>query len=298
MKLSSPILHFISPPIPYFIDCGRAFYQAGERHVSRSNIGVFDLVVVTKGALSLGEGGREWIIEAGEAFILRPDANHYGTEPCLTDTEIIWIHFHTFGAWDECSSMSKCLDNQSALIAAHKQTAYLNHSEVCSVFLPKYTRLKPKAMDILGQFFQLEEEPRSLRNWKKQSVFQFFIQYLDRELAETSDGTAFNLAEKVELFIRQNYTSKVTNSILQRELNYHPNYMARCMLKVYAMTPMDYLLHYRIEQGKKLLVQTDWTITRIAEEVGFQHGSYFTFCFSNKEGISPHQFRKKMRGHL
>ncbi|WP_438349704.1 helix-turn-helix domain-containing protein [Paenibacillus sp. FA6] len=296
--MSSPILHFISPPIPYFIDCGRAFYRAGERHVSRSNIGVFDLVVVTQGMLRLGEGENEWEIQEGEAFILRPDANHYGTEACLTDTEIIWIHFHTFGAWDECSNMGKCLDNQSALFATHKQTAYLNHSEVCSVFIPKHTKLKPKAMDILGQFFQLEDEPRSLRNWKRQSVFQLFIQYLDREIASTSDGTAFNLAEKVELFIRQNYTNKVNNSILQSKLNYHPNYMARCMFKVYGMTPMDYLLFYRLEQAKKLLIQTEWSVSRIAEEVGFQHGSYFTFCFSNKEGTSPLNFRRKMRGHL
>ncbi|RED64942.1 helix-turn-helix transcriptional regulator [Cohnella lupini] len=294
--MSSPILHFISPPVPYFIDCGRAYYRAGERHVSRSNIGVFDLVVVTKGKLSLAEGGGEWTIETGDAFILRPDSNHYGTEPCEEETEIIWIHFHTFGAWDECEGMNQCLENQSALIAAHKQTAYLNHSEVCSVFIPKHTSLKAKALEILGQFFQLEDEPRSLRNWKRQSAFQLFIQHLDRELASTSDGTAFRLAEKIELYIRQNYTNKITNSILQTELNYHPNYLAKCMLKVYGMTPMDYLLRYRIEHAKKLLVQTEWSVSRIAEEVGFQHGSYFTFCFSSKEGIAPLAFRRKIIG--
>jgi AraC-like DNA-binding protein len=296
--MSSSILHFISPPIPYFIDCGRAFYRAGECHVSRSSIGVFDLVVVAKGSLSLGEGNEQWNIKEGEAFILRPDAAHFGTEPCVSDTEIIWIHFHTFGAWDECSDMDMCLDHQSDLFAAHKQTAYLNHSEVCSVFIPKHTKLTSKAMDMLAQFFQLEDEPKSLRNWKRQSVFQHFIQYLDRELASTSDGTAFNLAEKIELFIRKNYTNKINNSIMQSELNYHPNYMARCMLKVYGMTPMEYLLFYRLEQGKKLLIQTEWSVSRIAMEVGFQHGSYFTSCFTNKVGATPLNFRKKSRGHL
>ncbi|MDQ0058651.1 helix-turn-helix domain-containing protein [Paenibacillus harenae] len=296
--MSSPILHFISPPIPYFIDCGRAYYRAGDMHVSRSNIGVFDLVVVTKGSLRLGEDGEDWRIEAGEALVLRPDAEHYGTGACTTDTEITWIHFHSFGAWEESGSMLKCLDNQSELIGRHKQTAYLNHSEVCSVFIPKHTRLTPKAHGILEQFFQLEDEPRSLRNWKRQTAFQLFIQHLDRELASTSDGTAINLAEKVELYIRQNYTRKITNPILQSELNYHPNYLARCMLKVYGKTPMDYLLYYRIEQAKKLLVQTEWSITRIAEEVGFQYGSHFTTSFSGREGTTPLGFRRKMRGHL
>jgi len=296
--LNSPILHFISPPVPYFIDCGRAYYRAGDKHVSRSAIGVFDLVVVTKGKIGIGEGPNEWSVEKGECIVLRPDGNHFGTWPCAEETEIIWIHFHTFGAWDECSGMNKCLENQPSLIASHKQSAYLNHSEVCSVFIPKHSTLKPKELDILDQFFQLEDEPRSLRNWKRQSAFQSFIQHLDRELASTSDGAAFRLAEKIELYIRQNYTNKVTNSSLRKELNYHPNYMAKCMLKVFGQTPMDYLLFYRIDQAKKLLVQTDWSVTRIAEEVGFQHSSYFTYCFSNKEGMAPLAFRKKMMGHV
>ncbi|MCR8659567.1 AraC family transcriptional regulator [Paenibacillus sp. T3-5-0-4] len=144
----------------------------------------------------------------------------------------------------------------------------------------------------------MEQEPRSLRNWKRQSVFQQFIQYMDRELTTSSDGTAIQLAEKIEIYIRQNYTQKINNASLQSALNYHSNYLSRCMLKVYGMTPMDYLLFYRMKQAKRLLLKTEWSITRIAEEIGFIHSAYFTACFSKKEGIAPLQFRKKLRGHL
>ncbi|SFL23303.1 AraC-type DNA-binding protein [Paenibacillus sp. 1_12] len=295
--LNSPILHFISPPVPYFIDCGRDFYRMGERHISRQQIGVFDLIVVTRGTLFLGEGTDQWRVDEGEACILRPDASHYGTEPCSEETDIIWIHFHTFGAWDECGNMSACLENQSSLIHKHKQTAYLNHSEVCSIFIPKYMKLTPKAMDILQQFFLLDLEPRSLRNWKRQNSFQLFMQHLDREVAATTDAAAIHVAERVELFIRHNYTLSITNALLHKEMNYHPNYLAKCMLKVYGMTPIHYLQLYRIEQAKKLLIQTEWSVTRIAEEVGFHHGSYFSSCFSNTEGISPLNYRKKFIRH-
>ncbi|MBP1964303.1 AraC family transcriptional regulator [Paenibacillus aceris] len=289
----SSILHFISPPVPYFIDCGRAIYQEGEQHINRSQIGVFDLIVVTDGILHIGEGTQEWELKKGDALILRPDANHYGTLPCQSESTIIWIHFQTFGAWEECSSMKACLDNRNTLINNHKQNAYLHHSEVCSIFIPKFMNLSQKAQDILDQFFLLDEEPRSLRNWKRQTAFQQFMQLIDRDLASGSDVSAFHLAEKVELFIRQHFAQKITNTLLQQELNYHPNYLAKCMLKVYGVTPMDYLLQYRIEQAKKLLIQTNWSMTRIAEEVGFQYGSYFSYCFSNNEGISPLNFRRK-----
>ncbi|MNI89144.1 Transcriptional activator NphR [compost metagenome] len=65
------------------------------------------------------------------------------------------------------------------------------------------------------------------------------------------------------------------------------------MLKAYGMTPMAYLQHYRLEQSKRLLLQTAWSIARIAEEVGFHHISHFSSCFAKKEGISPSAFRRK-----
>lgn len=209
----------------------------------------------------------------------------------------MWIHFHTFGAWNERGSMNECLENQTALISEHKHNAYLNHTEVCPLFIPKHTKLSQKALDDLSQFYLLEREPRSLRNWKRQTVFQLFMQHLDRDLATMADSTAIQLAEKIELYIRHNYQQKITNPLLQKELSYHPNYMAKCMLKVYGMTPMEYLLHYRIEQAKKLLLQTPWSVSRIAEEAGFQFGSYFSTCFSNREGLSPLSFRRKFIGH-
>ncbi|MCR8659569.1 AraC family ligand binding domain-containing protein [Paenibacillus endoradicis] len=94
----SDIVHFVSPPIPCFIDCGRAFYQIGEGHIHRKHIGVFDLIVVTKGELSILECERVWNIKPGEALVLRPDAEHQGANACDQVTEMIWIHFHTFGS--------------------------------------------------------------------------------------------------------------------------------------------------------------------------------------------------------
>lgn len=291
--MNSPILHFVSPPIPYFVDCGHASYEKGDVHINRNCIGVFDLIVVLKGTLPIGENEAHWKVREGEALILRPDGHHYGFEPCSEDTSIIWIHFQTFGSWNECANMNECLDKQAQLIEVHKQKAYLNHADVCSIFIPKHMRISGKSMDVLQQFFALENEPQSMRNWKRQASFQLFLQHLDRDLASPADSTAIQLSEKIELFIRQNYSSEITNSMLQKELNYHPNYLAKCMLKVYGMTPMSYLQHYRIEQAKRLLLQSSWSIARIAEEVGFHHISHFSSCFSKKEGLSPSSFRNK-----
>ena len=291
--MDSAILHFISPPIPYFVDFGYASYGVGDSHIERNGIQVFDLIVVRKGMLSIGENDLSWDIREGEGFILLPNGHHYGSAPCTTDTEIVWIHFQTFGSWKMCLDMDECMGNQMELIEEHKRQAYLNHAEVCSIFIPKQMKLSSKALEVLETFFQLEREPQSIRNWKRQATFQLFLQHLDRELASPANDTAIQLADRIELFIRQNYASDITNSVLQKKMNYHPNYMAKAMLKVYGMTPMNYLQYYRLEQSKRLLLQTPWSIARIADEVGFRHVSHYSTFFSRKESISPSGFRRR-----
>ncbi|WP_283657636.1 AraC family ligand binding domain-containing protein [Paenibacillus sp. RC343] len=118
----SHVLHFVTPPIPYFVDCGRATYPVGESHISRSNIGAFDLIVVVEGNLSIGENDREWTLTAGDALTLRPDADHYGAASCPVHTEIFWIHFQTYDSWRECANMDECLDSETHLLQKHTKS--------------------------------------------------------------------------------------------------------------------------------------------------------------------------------
>lgn len=100
-------------------------------------------------------------------------------------------------------------------------------------------------------------------------------------------------AEQAAAYLRSHYREKITAHDLGESLNFHPVYVARCMNKEYGVSPMDYLLHYRIEQSKLLLMQTDFTIARVAEEVGFNQAPYFSSCFLKIEGISPRQYRNR-----
>ena len=68
------IFQFTAPPLPHYIICGEDTYQVGDKHPDRYNIGVFDLILVTKGALFLEENGAAYRVRAGCYLILRPDA--------------------------------------------------------------------------------------------------------------------------------------------------------------------------------------------------------------------------------
>jgi Transcriptional regulator containing an amidase domain and an AraC-type DNA-binding HTH domain len=61
----------------------------------------------------------------------------------------------------------------------------------------------------------------------------------------------------------------------------------------YGVTPIHYLLEFRLESAKRLLLTTEWTIERIADEVGFRYAPYFSACFKRQVGMSPLLFRKQ-----
>lgn len=54
----------------------------------------------------------------------------------------------------------------------------------------------------------------------------------------------------------------------------------------------QYHLGLRLDEARQLLVQTDLTITEIAERTGFCNQKHFSSIFKRKTGISPFAYRK------
>lgn len=51
----------------------------------------------------------------------------------------------------------------------------------------------------------------------------------------------------------------------------------------------------RITEAKALLTSTDFSLTQIAEQIGFGSLAYFSKCFRKVEGIRPNEYRKSAR---
>jgi len=65
--------------------------------------------------------------------------------------------------------------------------------------------------------------------------------------------------------------------------------------KLLGSTILREIQKVRIERAKRLLLETDYPIERIAEIVGFATGSYFVQFFRSETGRTPAKFRKEVR---
>jgi len=276
---SHSIITFNSPSLPYLVEAGMRLFEPGEHHPNRRNLGVFDLIFVTQGKLWIGEAEQQWEVSTGQMLILLPDRAHYSVEPFEEATFIYWLHFQSAEAWVQHEDLSS-LD--------------LKQERSYQISLPKYwnSPFPDQISEIMKRLLQLSTHSRSQSFWLQQQLFIEFMRIIEEDQHEREASPAFMIAEKVEAFIKQNYQHELTNNRLAEELHFHANYIARCMKQVYHQTPMEYLVQYRLEQAKLLLLKTDWSVARIAEEVGFQFAPYFSKCFRKRYATSPLQFRK------
>jgi AraC-like DNA-binding protein len=288
------LIQLTVPPMPHYMMSGLTEYGPGYRHVSRSNIQVFDLLFVLQGCLFIGEEDRHYEVSEGCALILRPDCYHYATESCREPTSYYWLHFQTTGRWSTAEIMLPLHrpDND-------EDRSWLTRSFSTQTFqfqVPQFARLlQPgKLEETLGQLALLQQSDHlSGVRWKQQILFQETLQLLSASTQSQGSSPRVACAEQAAAYLRSHYRDEVSAKALGESLNFHPVYIARCMQKEFGCSPVEYVLRYRIEQAKLLLLQTDYTISRIAEEVGFNQATYFTSCFSKYERISPRKYRQR-----
>ena len=94
-------------------------------------------------------------------------------------------------------------------------------------------------------------------------------------------------------YIQNHYGEEITNQTLGELISYHPYYINRLMRNTTGTTLHQYLLNFRIDVAKRLLITSEISISDIVTQCGFKIFSYFSNCFKAKTGYTPLLFRKK-----
>ena len=58
---------------------------------------------------------------------------------------------------------------------------------------------------------------------------------------------------------------------------------------------IKYLTEVRLEKARELLETTQFSTSQVAEFVGYNDRSYFTSVFQKKMGVSPAEYRKRVK---
>lgn len=112
-------------------------------------------------------------------------------------------------------------------------------------------------------------------------------------MTQVSDNSPTNRqCASARHYIEHHYKEKLTLDELAEIVNVNKYYLAHAFKEEYGISPINYMIACRIKAGKRLLVETDLSLSQISGILGFSSASYFSQSFRKAENISPLEYRK------
>ncbi len=100
-----------------------------------------------------------------------------------------------------------------------------------------------------------------------------------------------NAIKYIKIHLRNNPSLEETAA----HINISPSYLSKLFVNRLHTPYSTFVLNEKIALARKLLVESNLSMTEIAFEAGFSSSAYFSDCFKRVCGIAPLQYRKKNR---
>ena len=127
---------------------------------------------------------------------------------------------------------------------------------------------------------------QNVRHFSNDLIMQFLIENHNEKSAYSDEILKFfeyvdkNHSKKIKI---QEFSEKIYMS--------HTGFLLKFKKEV-GTTPSEYISSFRLEKSVDLLINTNYSIGKIAEEVGYENLYYFSNAFKKKYNMSPSDFRK------
>lgn len=228
------------------------------------------MLFINKGAAQISINDEEVTIKKHDLIIFNPDYQ-ISIEPIR---KLEWIH----------------LDISGILF-----TSTFEVNSLQQVFIIE--KVNPKIKDYL-ELALLESEERFRGTdiiLKKllECVMVHILRHNELSIKDSSVQLKHDEIELVQQYIRDNYSKKIKLDELSDLVGINKYYLIRLFKQKTGLSPIDYLIHIRLQEAEVLLANTNISISEISDRVGFHSPSHFSKTFRETNHITPTQYRKQ-----
>lgn len=248
------------------------------------------LYMVRDGHMILVENDVTYPLYPGNILLLEPNLPHYGIK-VQSQIEYSFIHIS--------------LENNST---RWDQNEYQNIMK--QIIKNKIMTFPPELFqDILQLYEELKTAYHSsspYRNSKIRSLFNLYLIKLLESQTNTAPVSANTNQHTTHFkrkfssndlsdYLRQNSQKMIRSHDLEKAFHHNFDYMNRIFKADFGMTIFQYLEDYRITEAKKMLQTHAFSISQIAETLGFCNTYYFSRVFKKKTGVAPSHWKKELK---
>lgn len=270
--------------IHYFEFTGQ-YYTTGDFH------NFCELLYVDKGEIIVSAENYSGVLANNQLIIHRPNETH--SLSCLTGTapNVIIIGF-------ECFSEALTPFSQKPLTLTAEQKKMLAEimKEGMSVYAPPYDL--PNLLDMQKK----DEYPFGADQMIKLRLEAFLITMV-RSLKKPAtsymaNSCADSRISEIEQYITEHICEKITLDNICFLFGTNKTTLCQSFKREYGVTVLEYCNNLKVREAKTLLRKGTFSVTEVAERLGFNSIHYFCRLFKNKTGQSPNEYANTIRSKL
>ena len=103
------------------------------------------------------------------------------------------------------------------------------------------------------------------------------------------------MTARAKNYIQEHYREKIGRGEIAASVFLAPTYLSKIFRESSGMTIREYINFCRVEEAKRLIVSTGYSMSDIAMEVGFDNIPYFFTVFKKRTGMTPDAWRQKVK---
>ena len=234
----------------------------------------YQILYVASGKAHFWFNGIEEIVDSGHMVLYKPKEVQKYVYYVEDHPEVFWIHFTGYDVKN--------------ILEYHGIS--LNQHVFYSGTLPEYKMSFRKIIQELQQCKYGYEDYIA-------SLFNNILLLVSRQQQE-GENAATNIPEEIEAaaaYFNEHYNTKISVEQYAESLHISTNWFIRNFKQYMKISPAQYILSLRMVNAQSLLENTDYNIGEIAEIVGYENQLYFSRVFKKEYGVSPAQYRKKVK---
>lgn len=190
-----------------------------------------------------------------------------------------------------------------------RQCRWLIYSQDFLKFMALTEQVKPSASEIEQLIVQLYQHYVLLIDWDShirtqlnienllnwQRVYgwcQYLSLYLNGRIEESSltQDVAISLL-KSTMIMKERIHNEITQEEVAHLVGMSRSYFSQCFKRFFGQSFSDILRQLRLEEAKRLLKQSNYSISEIAHYVGFEDAKYFSRTFKHYANVYPSEYR-------
>lgn len=279
------LLHVTRIVTVHYFDFEESYKSHGESH------DFWEMVYADKNSLVCTVEGREVLLKEGEAIFHAPNEFHIHSADGKNAPSVFIISF-------ECKSEAiRILESRCVKLSKEAvRYVYMLLDEAKSTFDLRHTSPDVKKMP-------LSEKPTLGGMQYIKNLLELLLIGTVRQVDGEDETPSFVLREDFGEYLvnsvieqlSENVSGRISIDEICKRMNYTRSYIFRQFKRVTGQSIMAYFTSLKIKEAKRLLRETEMSVTEIAAALSFDTPNYFSKTFKRLTGSTPLEYRRARR---